>query len=260
MKVNYHTHTTRCHHASGTEREYVEAAIANGIQVLGFSDHTPYPYPEEGYVHHMRMRMHELEDYVNTVLALREEYRNDIDIHLGLEVEYYPAFFQALLQETKNYPIEYFLLAQHNLGNGEITEPFTYSTLTDDPGRLKRYCDQLIEGMDTGCFTYLAHPDLISFTGDNALYEKEMSRLCRHAKALGLPLEINFLGIREDRRYPTELFWKVAGEVGCDVVFGLDAHEASAFVHAAAEEEAMKLVERYQLKLRKDVPLITPYA
>jgi histidinol-phosphatase (PHP family) len=45
MKINYHTHTTRCHHAAGTEREYVEAAIANGIKVLGFADHTPYPFP-----------------------------------------------------------------------------------------------------------------------------------------------------------------------------------------------------------------------
>ena len=27
MRANYHTHTKRCHHAYGTEREYVEKAI-----------------------------------------------------------------------------------------------------------------------------------------------------------------------------------------------------------------------------------------
>ena len=47
MIVNYHTHTTRCNHASGTEKEYVEAAIETGLKVLGFSDHTPYPFPDE---------------------------------------------------------------------------------------------------------------------------------------------------------------------------------------------------------------------
>ena len=26
-KANFHTHTTRCHHASGLDREYVEQAI-----------------------------------------------------------------------------------------------------------------------------------------------------------------------------------------------------------------------------------------
>ena len=39
MFSNLHTHTTRCRHAFGTEREYIEAAITQGIRVLGFSDH-----------------------------------------------------------------------------------------------------------------------------------------------------------------------------------------------------------------------------
>ena len=43
MIANYHTHTWRCHHADGTEREYVENAIAAGIKILGFSDHTYVP-------------------------------------------------------------------------------------------------------------------------------------------------------------------------------------------------------------------------
>ena len=41
MLANYHTHTARCHHASGSEREYIEAAIAGGMKILGFSDHAP---------------------------------------------------------------------------------------------------------------------------------------------------------------------------------------------------------------------------
>ena len=30
MIANFHTHTSRCNHASGTDREYVEAAIEAG--------------------------------------------------------------------------------------------------------------------------------------------------------------------------------------------------------------------------------------
>ena len=45
MKANYHTHTWRCNHASGNERQYVENAIKAGLEVLGFADHTPYPFP-----------------------------------------------------------------------------------------------------------------------------------------------------------------------------------------------------------------------
>ena len=34
MLKNYHTHTPRCRHATGTEREYIEAAIAAGIRKM----------------------------------------------------------------------------------------------------------------------------------------------------------------------------------------------------------------------------------
>ena len=109
MIANYHTHTWRCMHAEGTEREYVERAIEGGLKILGFSDHTPMPYAN-GYVSNVKMRLNQLEGYVDTVLNLKKEYEKDIEIHLGLEVEYYPKYFKELLHITGQYPIEYFLL------------------------------------------------------------------------------------------------------------------------------------------------------
>ena len=72
MICNLHAHTFRCNHASGTEREYIENAIAAGMKIYGFADHAPYPFPE-GYYSGFRMRPELQEDYVNTLLALREE-------------------------------------------------------------------------------------------------------------------------------------------------------------------------------------------
>jgi histidinol-phosphatase (PHP family) len=257
MKVNYHTHTTRCHHASGTEREYVESAIKNGFKVLGFADHTPYPFPED-HSHHIRMRMHELEDYINTVLSLRDEYKNDIDIHLGLEVEYFPAYFEKLRREVSAYPIEYFLLAQHYAGNSAKGD-FYNGWKTEDPAHLITYCNQVLEGMDTGCFTYLAHPDLIYFVGDRDLYKTQIRRICRKAKELNLPLEINLLGIAEDRHYPTDLFWQVAGEEGCDAVLGIDAHKAEHFQCKERVAKTHELVRKYNLNLLEDITLRNPF-
>ena len=73
MIANYHTHTYRCHHASGTEREYIEKAIAEGLKIMGFADHVPMPFPD-GHQSHFRVYIEELEDYVRTLEALREEY------------------------------------------------------------------------------------------------------------------------------------------------------------------------------------------
>lgn len=255
MTANYHTHTWRCHHASGTEREYVEQAIRGGLKILGFSDHTPYPYPD-GYTSGIRMGMDQLEDYVTTVLSLKEEYRDDIEIHLGLEVEYYPAYFAKLQQAVADYPVEYFLLAQHFLGN-EIGD-FYSGQRTEDAQKLARYCRQTKEAMETGFFTYFAHPDLIRFAGEDKVYEKEMRELCRNAKACDVPLEINFLGLYENRHYPNMRFWEIAGEEGCKVIFGADAHSPEAVWRPETVRQAKAMVEKYGLLLQETVAFRRP--
>ena len=158
MIANYHTHTWRCRHADGTEREYVERAIEGGLKILGFSDHSPYPFPD-GYDSGMRMRLDQVEGYVDTVLALKKEYDKDIEIHLGLETEYFPRFWDQLIDFLSDYPFEYFVLGQHSLGN-EIEKILYSGHGTTDGSYLKQYVDQCLAGIDTGKYLYLAHPEL----------------------------------------------------------------------------------------------------
>lgn len=255
MKANYHTHTWRCMHASGSEKEYVEQAIKGGLKILGFSDHSPYPFPQ-GYTSTFRMGMNQLEDYVDTILSLKKEYSSDIEIHLGLEVEYYPLYFPKLLDFVSDYPIEYFLLAQHLLGN-EINEIYC-GERTDSAQTLICYCQQVAEAMETGRFTYLAHPDLINYVGDTTLYAEQMRTLCQNAKKHSLPLEINLLGLGTHRNYPNELFWKIAGEEGCDVILGIDAHSPENVWKPEVIQQAELLVQKYNLHLLETAQLHKP--
>ena len=235
LTANYHTHTYRCRHAEGTEREYVETAIQGGLKILGFSDHTPYPF-QGGYYSTFRMRMDELENYVTTIERLKKEYRGEIEIHLGLEAEYYPAYFEALLRTVADYPMEYLILGQHYLENERGA--FYSGAGTDDPALLCRYCAQTKEAMRTGKFLYLAHPDLFDFHGDPAVYDREMRSLCREANRLSMPLEINFQGMRYRRNYPEMRFWQLAAEEGSTAVFGLDAHKPQDMWEPELEEKA----------------------
>jgi len=252
MFANYHTHTWRCKHATGTEREYVETAIKNGIKILGFSDHAPMPFPD-GYVSGIRMRMDQLEDYFETVGKLKEEYKNDIEIYIGLEAEYYPRFFDAFLKAVLQYPVEYFILGQHYLKN-EIDGIYSGTPLNDEDF-LKRYCLQVEEALKTGYFTYLAHPDLIHYTGDTEIYRKWMGKLCLRAKELDIPLEINFLGIWDNRQYPNPEFWKLVGEIGNKVIFGADAHRVDKIMNKEAIAVAEEMVEKYHLNFIETVAL-----
>lgn len=256
MIANYHTHTALCRHASGTEREYIEEGIKNGLKILGFADHAPQIFPTDFYSH-FRMFPEQLEEYVRTISDLRDEYKNDIEIHIGLEVEYYPEIFDKLIDFIKPYSIEYLLLGQHYIGNEYDTKENSTARYYDNE-KLTQYVDQVLAAIDTGKFTYIAHPDVFRFEGeDEAFYVSETKRLCEGAKALQMPLEINMLGLAEGRHYPSDRFFNIAKEVGCDFVFGCDAHNplkvASQEIVAKAEAFAARhgIVPLETITLRK---------
>ena len=81
MKANWNTHTFRCGHASGTDEDYVKAAIRAGIEVLGFSDNAPFreSFPEE------RMDYSQLEDYRRSILGLKKKYKDEIEMNESTE-------------------------------------------------------------------------------------------------------------------------------------------------------------------------------
>ena len=258
MKVNLHTHTARCGHATGTDRAYVEAAIAEGLTTLGFADHAPFAF-RDGYESPFRVPMAEAKAYVESIRALREEYRGQIEIHVGFELEYYPLYFKEMKEIALSLGAEYLLLAQHHIGN-EYPAGSSYMGRGDHKeDELLLYTDTLIEGMATGAFTYVAHPDLIHFTGeDPALYEKEMRRICQGANQYKLPLEINLLGIREGRAYPSKRFFEIAADEGCTVVIGSDAHSPDVVLDRESLNTALGWIKELGLSYEQHPALVDP--
>ena len=245
---NLHAHTVRCNHASGTEREYIENALKEGLTRYGFADHAPYPFPE-GFHSGFRMRVDQQKDYVDTLTTLGEEYRGRIEIPIGYEAEYYPAFFGDFLRLVTSRHVDYLILGQHFLEN-EITGKYSGRT-TESEEDLKQYVDQVCEALETEVFTYVAHPDLMNYVGDERVFAREYGRLIRRAKALGVPLEINLLGIRGHRAYPHERFFELCGEIGAEVVVGSDAHEAEVAVDRPSWEIAEGMAKRFGLKVNR---------
>ena len=250
MIANYHTHTFRCGHAGGTDREYVEAAIAGGLRILGFADHTPFPGEDEG----CGMEPGELAGYVESILRLKEEYEDHIALFVGLEVENCPTQFHTLLKMLKGYPLDYLILGQHAVFGipgyrGSVNR-------TKEAYIFEAYCEQAAEGMQSGVFSCWAHPDIIHFAGDDALYEKKMRQLCRIANEQRLPLEINFKGISQRRNYPDDRFWRIAGEENCRVVFGCDAHHPDDLRNLAEPLKAARtIVQKHHLRVEEQIVL-----
>jgi histidinol-phosphatase (PHP family) len=189
----------------------------------------------------------QLRDYVQTVLALRKEYAGQIQIPLGLELEYYPALLPKLMPILRDQPMDYLLLGQHFVGN-EYDDHYT-GYPTEEKRLLEKYCDQTIEAMQTGLFTYFAHPDLVNFRGDTATYVRQVRRICREAKSCGIPLEYNLLGLSEGKHYPNIRFWEVAAEEGCDVILGCDAHSPQALNDPKAERDGLALAKEFDMNV-----------
>jgi len=252
MIANYHAHTPRCRHAVGSEEEYVKNAVDRGLKIFGFSDHTPQFFPGD-YYSFMRMYPEELDGYCRTIRQLQREYRGQLQIPLGLEAEYYPGIWGELLPRLQDAGVEYLILGQHWLGNEQ--NEHGCGGATADEALLKQYCHQVMTGLDTGMFTYLAHPDFFNFTGDRSIYRRHMGALCRHVRQAGIPLEINLLGIRSKRHYPNKEFLALAAEEGCKVILGMDAHSPAHVAELETEATALEMVRHFGLQLLDTVEL-----
>ncbi len=257
LTFNFHTHTTRCNHAAGADREYVENAIRGGIKTLGFADHSPYVF-KDGYYSGYRMKPFEFEQYVKSVLDLKEEFRKDIEIFLGLEAEYYPEFFDAFLDLIRPYPIDYLICGQHFIENEMNNAPYTARKTTDE-SVLMRYAHQVSEAMKTGRFSYIAHPDIIHYRENEEIENEAWRLICEIAKERNIPLEINLLGIRDHRHYPYNGFWKIAGETKAPVTVGADAHAPKDVCDNVSFETAMLMVRKYDLNYIGKPTLINPF-
>ena len=231
MKANYHTHTQRCRHAQGTERDYVLAAIKAGISILGFSDHAPFP----DYDYGLRMSYAELDDYTAAVDRLAREYHSDITLYKGLEIEYlskYRPYYEELLTGKK---LDYLILGEHFYpdARGELHNIF-YPQGTED---YAAYARAIAAALKTGCFRIVAHPDIF------ALGRFAWDRNCDEASDIiieaalrnGAILEYNANGLRRGIHdypdgprlmYPHQKFWDKVVGTGIPVIVGSDCHEA----------------------------------
>ena len=228
--ANYHTHTPRCHHASGSEEDYIRTAIRCGYDILGFSDHAPWPYAG-GFISDCRMLPAELPGYVSTLRGLRAQYQDQIHLHIGLEAEYFPRYLSWMKETAEQYGLEYLIFGNHFRETEELGD---YFGACRTPAQLERYTEYAISAMESGLYCCFAHPDLClnHYPVFDAAAERCLRQLCEAAVRTQTPLEYNLLGEarcaeedhRQDLGYTTEYFWRIAAEYPVTAIVGCDAH------------------------------------
>lgn len=221
---NYHIHTKRCGHATGEDKEYVEAAIKAGFKEIAFTEHMGYKGWDDP---NERIFYKDLQKYINDIDLLKEEYADRIKIYTGFEFENF--FDQQDHIKSMKAKVDFLICGQHAMN---FTMYYEHGSDDDD---IDVYADQIIAALDSGLTKYVAHIDYFmlgveNFSKRNAI---AVSRICDAVLRNDAYIEINLKGMKYGKKdyhgsmqyiYPHYDVFKIVAEKGCKVVLGYDAH------------------------------------
>ena len=260
ITTNFHTHTVRCGHAEGADETYIQEAIKAGITTLGFSDHAPW-VKIEGEHHGIRMAMEQMDDYVESMNRLKRQYAARLDLKIGLEAEYYPERLDQLKALCARHDLDYLVLGNHF----HTLEAYGryYGGYADLEHLFEHYIADTQGALASGLYSLYAHPDL--FVRSLKSWTKEAEACARTilqmAKDHHIPVEYNLGGLRfggGGLTYPYEPFWKLAAEIGNDVIIGIDAHSPYDLTDDKTKSLAEANLKRLGITPLKTLPLIKP--
>ena len=237
MKIDLHSHTTLCNHAEGSVNEYVEQAIACGIDIFGFCDHAPMDF-DPGY----RMSFDEMALYREWVMAAKEKYADKIEVLFGYEVDYLPGHMD---ERVLNADVDFLVGSVHFINEWGFDNPeFIGRYESENIDEIWQKYFALVEEMaESGHFDIAGHIDLIKifrFMPETEILSLAMPAL-KAIKKADMVLEINVAGYRKpcQEPYPSPQILQAAFELGIPVTFGSDAHKPEQVGLFREEAEAL---------------------
>lgn len=274
--VSFHGGHTR-YDGRGEPEAFVQAAIRQGFAALGFSEHMPPPdrYTYAGFPPRAES-MRRFESYIVEIQRLKEAYRADLPILLGVETEYLPDEEPYVADFVRAYPFDYVVGSVHYIRG--LMVDYTREIWTE----LVALCggrDAMVEEyyrivrglLAMGISDVLGHLDLVKIFAGGPLDSPriraaEDETLCAAASA-GVVLDVNARGLMKPCAavYPTVDLLSRARALGIPATLGDDAHapeqvglrlDASlANIRAAGYTSIAALFPENGRVIRRDLPL-----
>lgn len=244
MRVDYHTHHYRCGHAAGQMEQYVEAAIAAGLDEIGLSDHSPiyhlgdHPHPRPRGA----MARDELPQYVREMAELRDQFADRIVVRLGVESDYvlgWDAHYRALWRQ---YPLDYVIGSVHWLDRWNIFD----RRLPEGRAAEEVYAEYLHvtqAAARSGVYDIIGHLDCLKTAGhipDMAITPL-LDETVRVVAQCDVAIELNTSGWRKTCAdcYPRAELLARCRHYGVPVTLGSDAHEPGLVGHGLDQAVAL---------------------
>ncbi len=227
--VDYHLHTPRCCHATGTPKAYLAEAELKGLSEIGFSDHFPLGLLGCKPRNQVTMEPEELELYIDDIEALKKTSAG-VKIKTGIEIDYIPGTEDKLEGLLNNYSFDYIIGSIHFLGDWDFTHPVYADTYKerDIEQIYSSYFDLLSKLCRSKLFDIVGHIDVVKKFGyrPEKNLEQYWQKTVQVLKETGICLELNTAG--KDAPvgdfYPDRRLLELACAAGVPVTLGSDAH------------------------------------
>ncbi len=230
-----HVHTKLCLHAQGEMEEYVQAAIAKGLQELIFLEHM-----EEGIDTPYRSWLTEedFDFYFAEIERLRKQYGNTITIKAGVELGYNPNCHDKIMARLAKRKWDKIAISYHFFAVPGARHINLLSRRKDNHSRareigidviLERYFADLTKAIEIVPADTICHLDAalrhLQETDIPGKHMEAAMKLLKAAKTRGLKVEINTSGFayRNDP-FPATAILQAAKDLNLHYILGSDAH------------------------------------
>lgn len=202
----------------------------------------------------------ELPDYCRSINELKEKYKDKISIKLGLECEYFPKYLPWLKERINEHGID-FLIIGHHFSKDEPGSIYNGNMTTHE--QLYSYRDDIVEAMESGMFSYIAHPDI--FMRGYPVFDEVCEEISRQIIGKSIetdtPLEYNLLGLSHSRNdgkqgYPYPDFWRLVSQMKPPVTMGIDAHSPEAYLDYGLYDKGLSALRSLGLEIEEKIKML----
>ncbi|MFW9600052.1 MAG: histidinol-phosphatase [Bacteroides graminisolvens] len=254
--TNYHSHCSFCDGRAPLE-EFVKEAIRQGFYSYGVSSHAPLPFPTQ-----WTMEWEQMEAYLDEFNNLRSKYADEIELYVGLEIDYLNEESNPSVARFTELPLDYRIGSVHLLYDaaGEVVDidcsPAVFKERVDrhfngDVLRVVRmYFDRLFRMVELGGFDILGHADKMHYNAscyhpgllDEPWYEALMKDYFSLVASRGYLVEINTKAYDSlGTFYPNSRYWELMKEYQIKILVNSDAHYPERI--NAGRMEALRLLQ-----------------
>jgi histidinol-phosphatase (PHP family) len=254
----------------GSSKDYIHSAIDKKLNQIGLSDHHPMIFLPEPF-HQYAMPLEGLELYFDEANALKELYKENIDVLIGLEVDYFKKAFSKNKTVINQYEGDFNYLIgsvhvipwnEHEALPFDIEESVPIIKRIGIDKMFLSYYEAMEELVKLKYFDIIGHFDLPKKTGlvpeDNELIWQKTLSVIDYIEETNILVEINTSGLRNavQEQYPSDDIIKELLIREIPLTLGSDAHSpfdiAYAFDETILRMKKIGLTKLYSLEIQNE--------